>query len=92
MIRRIQHGTKLDDLAARMDAVGKTAGFIGKNEKIYKLLDDNMPDWAKPTIQKLMDRGYLNGTGDTETGIMTMDIIRMCVMIDNAKRFGGLYR
>ena len=35
-----------------------------------------------------MDRGYLNGTGDNELGL-TMDIIRMCVMIDNANGFEG---
>ena len=46
---------------------------------------DNMPSWAKPTIQKLMDRGYLNVTGDNELGL-TMDIIRMCVRIDVYKR------
>ena len=76
---------QLDDLAARMDAVEKRLDSL-ENEKIYNYMDDNMPDWAKPTIQKLMDRGYLNGTGDNELGL-TMDIIRMCVMIDNANGF-----
>lgn len=78
---------QLDDLAARMDAVEKRLDSL-ENEKIYNYMDDNMPDWAKPTIQKLMDRGYLNGTGDNELGL-TMDIVRMCVMIDNANGFEG---
>ena len=78
---------QLDDLAARMDAVEKRLDSL-ENEKIYNYMDDNMPSWAKPTIQKLMDRGYLNGTGDNELGL-TMDIIRMCVMIDNANGFEG---
>ncbi len=43
---------QLDDLAARMDAVEKRLDSL-ENEKIYNYMDDNMPDWAKPTIQKI---------------------------------------
>ena len=42
-----------------------------------------MPEWAKPTIQKLMDRGYIHGIGENELGL-TMDIIRALVILDNA--------
>lgn len=62
---------QLDDLAARMDAVEKRLDSL-ENEKIYNYMDDNMPSWAKPTIQKLMDRGYLNGTGDNELGVYVL--------------------
>ena len=32
-----------------------------ENPMIYNYIDDNMPDWAKPTIQKLVDKGILKG-------------------------------
>ena len=53
---------------------------------IYNYMDDNMPSWAKPTIQKLMDRGIISGTDDNELGL-TMDIIRTLVIIDKTDGF-----
>ena len=53
---------------------------------IYDYMDDNMPSWAKPTIQKLMDKGVL--VGDEEGKLdLTMDMIRMCVVLDRAGLF-----
>ena len=53
---------------------------------IYDYMDDNMPDWAKPTIQKLMDKGFLVGDDEGRLGL-TMDAIRIFVANDRA----GLY-
>ena len=47
---------------------------------IYNYIDVNMPDWAKPTIQKLCDKGILQGN---EEGLgLTMDMLRILVMLD----------
>ena len=53
---------------------------------IYDYMDDNMPSWAKPTIQKLMDKGFLVGDDEGRLGL-TMDAIRIFVANDRA----GLY-
>lgn len=51
---------------------------------IYAFLSD-VPDWARPTIQKLVDKGLLQGT---ETGLdLDYDMCRILVINDRA----GLY-
>ena len=43
------------------------------------------PQWARKTIQKLIDKGYLNGTG---TGLdLSEDMIRLLVILDRAGNF-----
>jgi hypothetical protein len=56
-----------------------------KNKMIYNYIDDNMPEWARPTIQKLVDKGYLQGN---ENGLnLTDELLRILVINDRA----GLY-
>jgi N-acetylmuramoyl-L-alanine amidase len=46
---------------------------------------DELPDWAEPTVQKLIDKGFLVGDG---VGFnLSLDMIRMLVLHDRA----GLY-
>lgn len=52
---------------------------------IYNYIDDNMPDWARPTIQKLVDKGLLNGNDEGLN--LNDDLIRMLVINDRA----GIY-
>ena len=69
------------DLLKRVEALEK------KTDKfIYAWVDDNMPEWAKPTVTKLMDKGYLKGD---EEGKLNLDenMLRMLVINDRA----GLY-
>ena len=69
------------DLLARVEALEK------KTDKfIYAWVDDNMPDWAKPTVTKLMNKGILQGD---EEGKLNLDenMLRMLVINDRA----GLY-
>ena len=47
---------------------------------------DNVPDWAKPTIRKLIDKGLLNGNGEELD--LSYDMIRMFVINDRAGVFG----
>lgn len=53
---------------------------------VYDYMDDNMPSWAKPTIQKLMDKGYLQGDEKGRLGL-SADAIKLLVINDRA----GLY-
>lgn len=55
--------------------------------KIYDYVDDNMPDWARPTIQKLVDKGFLKGDEEGKLGL-TEDLMRMFIVNDRA----GVYR
>ncbi len=33
----------------------------GEAEMVYNYIDENMPEWARKTVQKLVNKGYLNG-------------------------------
>lgn len=46
---------------------------------------NSMPEWAKPTIKKLIDKGLLNGTGDNLD--LSLDMIRMFVINDRANLY-----
>ena len=55
------------------------------NPMIYNYIDKNMPEWARPTIQKLVDKGILQGD---ENGLgLTDELLRVLVINDRA----GLY-
>ena len=56
------------------------------NRMIYNYVDENMPEWARGTVQKLMDKGYLRGTDE---GLGLDDaMLRVLVMLDRAGAFG----
>lgn len=48
----------------------------------YKMLND-VPSWYKPTIEKLVKRGFINGTGNGELNI-SEDVCRTLTIIDKA--------
>ena len=58
-----------------------------ENEMRYNTVDE-MPDWAKPTIEKMIAKGLLGGTGGTDALDLSMDMIRTFVINDRA----GLYQ
>ena len=53
----------VDVLIKHLDDVGNRITEL-ENEMIYNYIDENMPEWAKPTIQKLVNTGKLQGTGE----------------------------
>lgn len=56
---------------------------LKKQNATYDYMDDNMPEWAKPTIQKLMDKSVLVGDEEGRLGL-TMDMIKVFVINDRA--------
>ena len=52
---------------------------------VYNYIDDNMPEWARPTIKKLVNLGILKGGDDGLN--LTEDLLRLLVINDRA----GLY-
>ena len=78
---------------AQYDELKKEIGNIRtdvdklKNKMVYAWVDDNMPDWAKPTVTKLMRKGYLKG--DNEGKLMLDDnMLRILVINDRAGIYG----
>jgi peptidoglycan L-alanyl-D-glutamate endopeptidase CwlK len=63
----------VDKLADRVTAL--------ENPMIYNYIDKNMPEWAAPTIQMLVDKGVLAGNEKGELGL-TGDMLRLLVMLE----------
>lgn len=78
---------------AQYDELKKEIGSIRtdvdklKSKMIYAWVDDNMPDWAKPTVTKLMRKGYLKGDDE---GKLNLDdnMLRILVINDRAGIYG----
>jgi N-acetylmuramoyl-L-alanine amidase len=52
---------------------------------MYKTME-NVPDWAKSTVQKLVDAGHLQGDQNGDLNL-THDMTRVLVVLDRAKVF-----
>ncbi len=50
-------------------------------EMIYNYIDENMPDWAKPTVQKLIAKGALKGDEKGQL-MLTGTMLRLFVIHD----------
>lgn len=50
---------------------------------IYNYVDKNMPEWARPTIQKMIDKGFLQGDENGCLGL-TDELLRVFVVNDRA--------
>lgn len=57
-----------------------------EEEMIYNYIDNNMPEWARPTIQKLVNKGLLKGNEKGELGLNDT-MLKLLVINDRA----GLY-
>lgn len=78
--------SQYEEISTRLDAIESRVSSI-EDKMIYNYMDDNMPSWAKSTIQKLMDKGYINGTVDNELGL-TDEMLRLLVINDRAGCYG----
>lgn len=77
------------------EKVEKLENIISKYErqKVYDnaairwaYIDGNLPEYATPTIKKLVHKGYLNG-GDNNSFELSEVMIRILVILDRAKVF-----
>lgn len=74
-----------DELKAEISAL-KAEVDKANSKMIYNYVDENMPEWAKPTMQKMMDKGLLKGDENGELGL-TDELLRVFVTNDRA----GIY-
>lgn len=77
--------TKFNEL---VNAVSNLAERVNKldSKMVYGYVDDNMPEWAKPTVTKLIKKGILKGD---EKGNLNLDenMLRTLVILDRAGIF-----
>ena len=70
-----------------LDFKGKLGEKKGEEtEMTYNYIDKNMLEWARPTIQKLVNKGYLNGNEKGELGLNDT-MLKIFVVNDRA----GMY-
>lgn len=55
---------------------------------IYKKFDDLPKEWGRATVQKLLDKDLLQGTGDGLN--ISFDLLRALVILDRAGVFDGV--
>ena len=87
--------TQYEELSSKIDSLAEIINTMGQeiaelksaaNPMIYNYIDDNMPDWAKATIQKLASRGGLKGD---ENGLnLDENMLRMLVINDRMGLYG----
>ena len=85
-----------DELNAENDRQNDVINKIGTEleelrntakSKIYDYIDDNMPEWARPTIAKLVNKEFLKGDEEGKLGL-TEDLMRLLVINDRAGLYG----
>lgn len=82
----------IDHVIRHWDVTHKVcpAPFVGEGQAaweefkggliVYQKIE-NVPDWAKPTVQKLVDKGVLNGDGNGNLNLSN-DLTRTLVILD----------
>lgn len=60
--------------------------MIENSRKVYNSVDA-CPTWAKPTVQKLVSKGFLQGGADGKLAL-TDDLLRVLVINDRAHLYG----
>lgn len=71
--------SQYEELKASIDNLTTVVNALA-NPMIYNYIDDNMPEWARASVQKLIDKGVLAGTGGGWD--LTYDMLRTIVWFD----------
>lgn len=72
----------MDELNKLTEQVAYLAGVVEQlaNPVIYNYVDENMPEWARESVQKAINKGVLSGDG---AGLnLTYETLRMFVFFD----------
>jgi len=72
-----------EEVAFLTNAINTLGDRVTKlsNPMVYNYIDENMPSWARPTIQKLVDEGRLFGNEKGELGL-SEDLLRLLVVMN----------
>ena len=76
---------ELDNLTETVKILAVEVNAL-RHPMIYDYIDENMPQWARPTIQKLCEKGFLKG----DEGGLNLDetLLRLLVINDRAGVYG----
>ena len=78
--------SQYEELKTQIEKLTKTIeGLINSRKKVYNDIV-SVPDWGRPTIQKLYDKGLYKGSGENNLNL-SEDLLRTLVINDRA----GLY-
>ena len=77
--------SQYEELKSMMSKLSDKIDKIG-NPIIYNYVDKNMPEYARPTIQKLINKGYLKGDSSGKLNL-TDDMLRILVILDRSGSF-----
>ena len=77
--------TQYEELKKLLQGIGKRIDQL-ENKMVYNYIDKNMPEYAKPTIQKMVDKKLLLGNDKGELGL-TDEMLRTYVILDRAGVF-----
>lgn len=78
--------TQYEELKGMLQGLDKRLATL-EGKMIYNYIDKNMPDWARPTIQKMVDKKLLVGDEQGRLGL-TDEMLRTYVIMDRAGVFG----
>lgn len=77
--------TQEDDDMTEAQVMAAVTAAMDKRNPIYKTIDD-VPDWGKATVQRLLDAGILKGT---DSGLnLSYEMLRIFVVHDRADIYG----
>ena len=68
----------VSDLRTIVDKLGDRITKL-ENPMIYNYIDDNMPAWARATVQKLVGKGILVGNEHGELGLSDSDLKQLVI-------------
>ena len=71
-----------DELKAEITEIKNEVDKLS-GKMIYNYMDANMPEWARETVQKMMDKGFLKGDENGKLGL-TDELLRVFVTNDRA--------
>lgn len=75
-----------EELKGMLQGLDKRLATL-EGKMIYNYIDKNMPDWARPTIQKMVDKKLLVGDEQGNLGL-TEEMLRTYVIMDRAGVLG----
>lgn len=89
-----EEGSSIDieSLKKEIDYLKNAADKLGdritrlENPMVYDYVDDNMPQWAKETVSKLISKKIIIGDDQGKLGL-TYDTLRLLVILDRGKAF-----
>lgn len=75
-------GKTMDDFRNDVQrSLTKQNNITEKTNMIYNYIDENMPEWARPTIQEIVTKGFLKGDSEGKLGLDDKDL-RIFVVVD----------